>query len=336
MKICLRLFFIPVLMLLSACSALEYARDVINEAYRPAPVSTALPVYNQINNPKVTASITGNPLPESTSTFAPSPTMSPTNSPTSSSTASPTATLTASQIPSETPNPIPEGYSFQGPGPILAPVLMYHHVLDANYSYTEYGVTNNQFQMQMTWLAENGYQTITISELAHAIRNGALLPLKPVVITFDDGNQDVYLNAYPIMEELRFVGTVYLIEKSINTYNNFDDEMIATLSNKGWEFGSHSATHAVLTATYHLEDEVCGSRQRLIDKYGLPFESFAYPFVIMDSRVQQMVKDCGFTSAVGNGSHTIHTKERLYFISRREVKSYFTQQQFINLVSDVR
>lgn len=261
-------------------------------------------------------------------TITPPPTLIPshTQTPFTPSTPVPSATPTFTQDPNLT---------FSGPGPVLAPVLMYHHVKPYSTD-SEYVVSVDQFKRQVQWLKEEGYQTITITDLVEAIRYGKYLPHKPVILTFDDGYLDVYQNAYPILQEVGFTATMYLIENTLNDYGYITDAIIDELSDAGWEFGNHSATHAYLPSSKNMLDEVCGSRARLMEKYKLPFDSFAYPYAAKDEGSIQAVKDCSYSSGAGNGSFTIHVEERIFFLSRREIKSYFDMQRFITTVTDLR
>ena len=236
--------------------------------------------------------------------------------------------LPSTPVPSLTPTHTPDPkLTFTGPGPVLAPVLMYHHVKPYSTD-SEYVVSVDQFKRQVEWLQEQGYQTISIADLVEAIQVGKLLPHKPIILTFDDGFLDVYQNAYPILQEAGYTATMYLIEKSINDHGYITDA--------GWEFGNHSATHAYLPFSKNMQDEVCASRSRLIEKYDLPFDSFAYPYAAKDEGSIQAVKDCGYISGAGNGSFTIHVEERIFFLSRREIKNYFDMQRFITTVTDLR
>ena len=78
--------------------------------------------------------------------------------------------------------------------PRTVPVLNYHQVevKDGN----PLTLHPEQFEAQMAYLKEEGYTTVTIDELMDACENGAALPEKPVVITFDDG----YVSRLPDME----------------------------------------------------------------------------------------------------------------------------------------
>jgi len=244
------------------------------------------------------------------------------------------STATVTPIPpTATITPDPKLSQF-GPGDVLIPILMYHHVSpNAN---SEYAVSIDQFRRQMQWLQDEGYQTVSIADMVTAIQVGKLLPHKPIILTFDDGFMDVYENAYPLLTELGYTATMYLIEDVINEHPYVTDEIIEELIDAGWELGHHSKSHAYLPSLSNLDEEVCDSRMRLIERFNQPFDSFAYPFAAKDDKSIQVVKDCGYTSGAGNGSFTIHTEERLFFFSRREIKSYFDMQRFITTVTDVR
>src|SRR5438876_6650552 len=75
--------------------------------------------------------------------------------------------------------------------PVLAkpqvPILLYHHI---RKGCTRWHVSPQKFEQQLAYLAANGYHTISMEAYLDAIQNGAPLPDKPVVLTFDDGYQD--------------------------------------------------------------------------------------------------------------------------------------------------
>lgn len=274
------------------------------------------------------------PISTQTTSESNTPTSSVTYTATPSETPFLPSTATITPIPPTTTSTIDPNLAQFGPGDVLIPVLMYHHVLP--YANSEYAVSIDQFRRQMQWLSDEDYQTISVNDMVMAIRQGKLLPKKSIILSFDDGFMDVYENAYPILTEFGYTATMYLIEDVINEHPYVSDQVIEELINAGWEMGHHSKSHAYLSSLRNLDEEVCGSRRRLIERFNQPFDSFAYPFAAKDEKSIQAVKDCGYTSGAGNGSFTIHTEERLFFFSRREIKSYFDMQRFITTVSDVR
>ncbi len=303
--------------LLTSCSP-----GVFSELEKPGDLLLADSITTQ------TISIPNTPTNSATNTSSPSGTpFLPLTS--TSTTIPPTATNTPTATSTIDPN-----LAQFGPGDVLIPVLMYHHVLP--YANSEYAVSIDQFRRQIQWLSEEGYQTISINDMATAILRGKILPKKSIILTFDDGFMDVYENAFPILTEFGYTATMYLIEDVINEHPYVTDEVIEELIEAGWEFGHHSKSHAYLPKLHNLDEEVCDSRGRLIERFNQSFDSFAYPYAVKDDQSIQAVKDCGYTSGAGNGSFTIQTENRLFFFSRREIKSYFDMQRFITTVTDIR
>lgn len=75
------------------------------------------------------------------------------------------------------------------------PVLMYHHVSPSPGLVT---ISPAHFAAQIDWLKRAGWQTVGCAELA-AFLDGASLPAKSVLLSFDDGYLDNYVHAHPIL-----------------------------------------------------------------------------------------------------------------------------------------
>ena len=93
-------------------------------------------------------------------------------------------------------------------------VLNYHKVSD---EFLSLAVAPADFDWQMRYLKEHGYHAITPDELYDAIEGTGALPDKPVLITFDDGYQDNYDNAYPILKKYGLKGTVFVVTSFMGT-----------------------------------------------------------------------------------------------------------------------
>lgn len=77
------------------------------------------------------------------------------------------------------------------------PVLMYHHIVPDGEDCNEMSVTAGRLEADLQWLEANGYTTVLPRELAE----GADLPEKPVLITFDDGYRSNYELAFPLLQK---------------------------------------------------------------------------------------------------------------------------------------
>ena len=133
------------------------------------------------------------------------------------------------------------------------PILMYHEISEVNNPWC---VSPSDFEKQMQYLKEQGYQTITLKELNSGVKEQRETTSKFVAITFDDARKGVYTYAGPILDKLKFKATVYLVplwlEHNCNLPSeNYSEFMswpeLKELVGKGWEIGSHSWSHLNLT-----------------------------------------------------------------------------------------
>lgn len=240
-----------------------------------------------------------------------------------SATLTPTVTLTLTP----TPTPIP---TWAVPGKVVCPILLYHHIGTASSpAASSYYISPADFEAQMKALRDWGYTSITISQLVEAIMNSTLLPNRPVVITFDDGNLNVYTNAFPTMQKYGFTGVMYIIANRLHADGYMGIDQIKEMAAAGWEVGSHSMTHADLREAHdRLNFEIAQSRINLQEALGVPVRSFAYPYGEMDEVVGKQVQSYGYTSAAGLGTLWNQSLYKLYYLSRRPVAGGVDLQVF--------
>ncbi|MCE1252866.1 MAG: hypothetical protein LWX83_04865, partial [Anaerolineae bacterium] len=138
-----------------------------------------------------------------------------TPSPTFTNTPEPTPTPTLTPIPSPTPLPPTPTWAPIAAGRVTAPILLYYRIAgsvdeDPNYQWeSPANMSPSIFRQQLDVLKSAGYNTVTVSQLAEVIRNGGVLPPNPVVITFEGAPISLCTQAFPIMKEYGFIGTVY-------------------------------------------------------------------------------------------------------------------------------
>jgi len=181
----------------------------------------------------------------------------------------------------------------------------------------------------MNLLHERGYKTISAEMLVRAIKEGAELPRKSIILTFDDGSESVYTTAFPVMQEYDFTGTVYIIYKYMGTPAYMNVEQISELYDWGWEVGSHGLNHVDLTQrTDRQEHEIVSSRSRLQADLDVPILTFAYPFGAYDEDCLRYAHEAGYIAAVGLGASMIQGEENLFYLYRRDVKGSYDLRIF--------
>ena len=184
------------------------------------------------------------------------------------------------------------------------PVLNYHQVEQKNGNPLT--LWPDQFEAQMAYLAEEGYTPIKIDEMMDALENGAPLPEKPVIITFDDGYADNYEYAYPILKKYGFKATIFLIYDFTNAYPNYLTwEQIDEMKQSGLiRFESHTMTHANLAeldSADELRHEIADSHDLLSEKIGYDMHYIAYPGGRVNPEIEEITRAAGY-----RGGFTVH------------------------------
>jgi peptidoglycan/xylan/chitin deacetylase (PgdA/CDA1 family) len=217
------------------------------------------------------------------------PSMTPSPPPTATPVPVPTATPIAWQIP-------------QGVG--YVPILMYHYVRIADAKADPLGfrlsVRPDRFAEQMDWIAENGYQPMTMSALATCLRDTGRCPAHPMAITFDDGYDNHVTEALPILRRHGFPATFYIITGMIGKAGYATWDQLRELRDSGMEIGAHTINHAALTALPSTEarTEIVGSKATLESRLGITITSFSYPSGEYNEVVAALVREAGYTNAV--------------------------------------
>ena len=100
------------------------------------------------------------------------------------------------------------------------PVLMYHHLTDGEQNSAT--ITPALFREHMQALSDAGYQTVSLAELRAYVYEGAGLPDKPVLLTFDDGYESNYELAFPVLKEFGMKAAIFVIGSSVgkDTYKD--------------------------------------------------------------------------------------------------------------------
>jgi peptidoglycan/xylan/chitin deacetylase (PgdA/CDA1 family) len=197
------------------------------------------------------------------------------------------------------------------------PVLGYHHVHDKQETF--FRVTPSVLRAQMEFLLAEGYTAIHPDRLIEA-KAGSIPVEKPVLVTFDDGYEDFFQYAWPILEELGIRVLLFLISGFIGRWNEWDESspsmhrqmdvvQLKELLAAGVVFGSHSCSHRQLTQLGKKERlvEIRDSKKELEDMFGVPIRTFAYPGGHVNRAVRDTVShyyELGFAVSTGKCGDT--------------------------------
>lgn len=165
------------------------------------------------------------------------------------------------------------------------PILMYHHITNVpttnvlDWSLT---VTPGMFSQQLDYLKAQGYHTITFNQLLNALYYNGPLPSKPIILTFDDGYEDGYQFAYPILRQHGFSGMFYIITGKVNWNGQMTWPQLRMMLAHGMQMGSHTIHHVnigqvLLDSLQQAQQELQISQLTLQQNLGIVVQHFCYP-----------------------------------------------------------
>jgi peptidoglycan/xylan/chitin deacetylase (PgdA/CDA1 family) len=193
-------------------------------------------------------------------------------------------------------------------------ILMYHEITAKDPSDV-HAICVQHFIEQMGWLRQAGYRVISLAEWVKASQSRKAMSSSEadattVAITFDDGYQDNYTLALPVLLEYNFPATIFLASGLIEATSRWRSGALANslmltwaqvleMSSLGIEFGSHTATHADLTRLNQetIDEELRASRRQIEQQLGRPVELFAYPYSRSTTGIKQQVRTAGYQAA---------------------------------------
>ncbi len=183
-------------------------------------------------------------------------------------------------------------------------ILMYHHVgtqpPGADAVRRDLTVDPATFAKQMDYLARAGFTPITQARLFRALLYGEPLPDKPVLLTFDDGYEDCYQQAVPVLLQHGFPATFYVLAGKVGSPGYMNWSQVLDLDSRGMDIGSHGVSHRDLTVIGPdaAREELQGSQAALTLRLGHPVYWFCYPSGKYDPGILAMTGQRGYLLAV--------------------------------------
>jgi peptidoglycan/xylan/chitin deacetylase (PgdA/CDA1 family) len=228
---------------------------------------------------------------------------------------------TVTPIPSPTPTPTPKPLTFAEMnalyGPCIhLPVLLYHHIQSQDAAkadgQTSLTVYTDIFQSQMQYLKSKGYNTATMNDLINFFDAGTPIAENSVLLTFDDGYQDFYTDAYPTLSDLGFHAIMFVPTGLLQNPDYLTWDEINSM-NGSILFANHTWSHKnVQVSVDSMKTEISTADSQLND-HGLDSPKvFAYPFGLVSAPAENYLISLGYKVAFATtpGS-TLCKKQRL-------------------------
>ncbi|WP_251444069.1 polysaccharide deacetylase family protein [Veillonella intestinalis] len=194
------------------------------------------------------------------------------------------------------------------------PVLMYHKV--GPEEDNDAVIREDLFRAQMKLLHDKGFNPITMEQLNDYVRHGKAVPVKPVVLTFDDGYEDTYSIVYPVLKEYGFAGTVFVNPGDVGTRLTW--EQIKEMHDNGITIASHGYDHVRMNELSDSEQlaNIVKAQMALKEKLGIDNQWFCYPYGRENEYSQKAATDNGILLAVTMNPGWVHEGDNPYALQR--------------------
>lgn len=227
---------------------------------------------------------------------------------------------------------------------VCVPILMYHEVKPRKPGKD--AIQPWELENDLKWLAENGYTTVVMADLIAYVNEGAPLPEKPVVLSFDDGYYNNYVYVLPLLQRYHAKIVLSLLGKNTDDFSEYPSENIdyahmtwdqlAEMRDSGCvELQNHSYNlHALTDArvgcrqsagesdeAYRqlLTEDLVRLQTEFDEHLGCWPDTFAYPYGKYSDNTDLILRQLGFcaTLTCDYGVNRItHDPECLYRLKR--------------------
>jgi peptidoglycan/xylan/chitin deacetylase (PgdA/CDA1 family) len=226
---------------------------------------------------------------------------------------------------------------------------MYHRIpLDADYagcsgSEKRFSLPVSKFQEQIAYLLEAGYEFVSFREVVNTLEKQYRPSDKAVLLTFDDGCQSVYDNAFPILKEYDLPAAVFVTtDPNSNIFklctekeSRMTADQLCVLEQNNIAIGSHGVSHRPLTylSQDDLRIELADSKKTLEQMLSRTVDALAVPGNWIDKTVLKIARQVGYRTICTSRPGAVGPRTDIYRIPRVNIEGTLTMEQFRHRIS---
>ncbi|MCI9287234.1 MAG: polysaccharide deacetylase family protein [Clostridia bacterium] len=208
---------------------------------------------------------------------------------------------------------------------IKLPIIMYHSILKDTSRSGKYIVTPSTLEADLQYIANNGYTTITMTDLIAYVYENSVLPEKPIIITFDDGHYNNLGYAVPLLKKYNMKAVISIVGKYTDTFSESDEanlnysylrwKDIEELMNSGiiefqnHTYNLHSESNGRMGCSKKLyeseenyrkilSNDIILLQQKFQENTGYTPNTFTYPFGSISKSSLPIIKNLGFKASL--------------------------------------
>ena len=217
---------------------------------------------------------------------------------------------------------------------------MYHSVDSSDHFFN---VLPEDFERQMCYLRERGFNIVSLDQLAE-YRKAGKIPRKTIAVTFDDGYLDNYTHAFPVLQKYSIPASIFVITDTMTHPDRVQgaprlpmltESLLIEMDVSGLvSIEPHTVTHPKLTkiSEADVEREVRDSRVCIEKILHKKCAHFAYPKGRHNEMVRAVVARDGIENAYIVEPGMVGPQTDSYLLNRNSIDSQTTFTQFKSIV----
>jgi peptidoglycan/xylan/chitin deacetylase (PgdA/CDA1 family) len=213
---------------------------------------------------------------------------------------------------------------------------MYHSV---GYNEQFFTVTPEAFSRQMAHLKTGGYKVLSLKDVIDMLVSRTKIPPRTVVLTFDDGYEDNFTHAFPILRQYNYLATIFISTNFIGEERPVRETPMRHLTRKQIlemhdskliDFQPHGLSHSKLInlSPNDIEREMKASKELLEELLGSTCNIFSYPFGSSDANVHALARKL-FVGAVGVKRGYVSQTSDIINLRRQSIDSKTSFSRFL-------
>lgn len=240
------------------------------------------------------------------------------------------------------------------------PIVMYHSMLKDTKLQGQFVIDPAKFEEDLKYLKDNGYTTITVSDLVDYVYNNKELPKKPIMLTFDDGYYNNYLYAYPLLKKYKCKAVISPIGYYSDLYSKSTDAPSPSYSHCTWKqlkemqnsgcveiqnhsYNMHSQNgrlgikqkNGESSEEYKevITQDISKAQNRFKEKLKYTPQAFVYPFGALSDSSEEAIKALSFRASFTCEEKIniiVKDKNSLYLLGRFIRTNKMTTKELFN------
>lgn len=209
-------------------------------------------------------------------------------------------------------------------------ILIYHSVGGFHKEMLDLNI----FRHQLKLIKQRSYEVIPLAALVENIMGKRVKLKKNLCLTFDDGYEDFFYNAWPLLKDYGFSATCFLTVSDINKDGYLKDHQIEEMLDSNLlTIGSHAMSHRHFLdlRPEELNYEINESKRILQARFGIAVDFFAYPYGSFNLFIENMVESAGYRAAFSTNQELRNRRgqDDLFALKRLSVLRDYNPLRFL-------